>query len=226
MSITEIVSLVTVILTFISSLSAAISCILHYRFSKPKIQIRITKTIPQDCFYVFQTKPTGKAYRCAYLKVEITNISAVAGTLRSFEILYNKGKFPVETVDSNYDISWLKITFPAPLNQDANAFRLKLPLVIPPYSTKLGFFIFPDFPPVSENEIEVRAKYSYVNSRVKVIKTKPFKMYNCNSYAMGILHYVTDVQNYEIYGVYTKYRITDSQSVTYSYVQNRFDLPK
>ena len=121
MSISEIVSLIATICAMISAISAVISCILHYRFTRPKIKVEIEST-PQKCIFCHFRKPTGEYVSAAYLQVKIHNASAVAGTIGGLELSVNQMSVLAEAVGSHYEPpDWFKVNLEdGYLKQDSN----------------------------------------------------------------------------------------------------------
>lgn len=180
MSTAEIISLIASICAAVSAIAAVISCFVHYRFTKPKIKVDINQQY-QKCYYVYTETVNEGRVRAAYMPVRIYNSSAVGGTIAGIELVYIKSRYSVETTNSNYQ-PWFTIPSTSPLKQDTDAFRLKVPLVVPAYSAMVGYFLFPDFPIINDKQIFVTIKVKIIEGRLKVrkIKNVRFEEHNRN----------------------------------------------
>ena len=169
LSTAEIISLVASICAAVSAIAAVISCFVHYRFTKPKIKVEIQQS--RNCYYFYSEVVDEGRVRAAYMPVRIYNSSAVGGTIAGIEFEYIKSRYSVETTNSNYH-PWFKIPSTDPLKQDQQAFRLKVPLIVPAYSAMVGYFLFPDFPIINDKKIFVTVKVKIIEGRLKVRKIK------------------------------------------------------
>lgn len=218
MSTTEIISLIASICAAVSAIAAVISCIVHYRFMKPKIKVIIHQK-PQDCYYVYTELVNEGRVRVGRMPVSIYNSSAVGGTIGGIELIYKKSRYSVETINSNYQ-PWFKIN-PGTLKQDPEAFRLKVPLIVPAYSAIVGYFLFPDFPIVNDEKLIVTIKLRIIEGHLKVrkIKNVRFEEHNRNISSFRY-NFAPQVTNSE-----TSMDSTESKA-TYSFVTYKTDENK
>lgn len=201
MSVSEIVSLIATICAMISAIAAVISCILHYRFTRPKIKIEIEST-PQKCTFCHFQKPTGEIESAAYLQVRIHNTSAVAGTIGGLELIVNKMSISAETIGSNYEPpKWLNVNLEGGyLKQDSEFYRLKVPRVVPAYSAIVGYFLFPKFPPGSEEgRVSATIEYKLVDKKIKVKQIKNVTFFDMWKFRKHKLSYEGYIKDYDYF---------------------------
>ncbi|MCM1297596.1 MAG: hypothetical protein NC311_18820, partial [Muribaculaceae bacterium] len=70
MNTAEIISLIASISAMISAFAAVITCFLHYRFTKPKIEVTVDQGFG-NCVYIFSENSDGKPIRTAYMRLSI-----------------------------------------------------------------------------------------------------------------------------------------------------------
>lgn len=177
MSTAEIISLLASVCAAISAIAAVISCFLHYRTTKPKINIEIKQ--PKEgqvspCCYVYAQFDDNKTYCFGYMRVSLYNTSSVGGTIANIRVLYEGKPYNVETIG---------MVRPKRLNiklfcQDPELFRLNVPLVLPPYSAVMGYFILPDFPLVRDHGVEVLVEFTTIENKKRFKRFFPIKFDN------------------------------------------------
>lgn len=171
MTTSEIIAVIASICAAISAFAAVFSTVLHYKQSKPKIWINI-KQRPGDCCYIYNPISPTEIEHFAILSVSFANFSSVNGVVASGYIMYHGIRYDVENMGSLYEpktIHYLPGS-KSGFAQDANKFRLQMPVCIPPYSAVWGFFYFPKFPSLSSDVEDLEVYFETIDR--KIIKRK------------------------------------------------------
>ncbi len=202
MTTSEIISLVASVGAVASAIAAIFSCVIHIKTTVPKINLRIHQTMT-SCYYLYyQTKTECKTFACMH--ASIVNNSPVAGTIADVTLIYDKRKFSSETVGSHYDTGIVKqkLGISNDYIQDKEFFRYKTPIIIPPYSAKLGYFIFPTFPIVNKHKISVTVEVKIIHKKV-ITKRYTNVIFNDITYHSGT--HMTYGEPYTDYNGYSFY---------------------
>lgn len=159
MSLSEIFELVGIVLTFISSLAAAISCIRLVRNSRPQITIIFTGDAARG-FLV------GDEFHYAFLTFQAVNLSQQAGEIRDISILYDNVEYHAEMMSMNYDITPKPLeVFSENVPIDLEKFRLKCPIVVAGFLSVFGTVIFPTFPKLTTNVFSATVIFRFAHRK-------------------------------------------------------------
>lgn len=163
----------------VSAIAAVVSCIIHFRHSKPKIGVRLKKNFGTLSYAdaVFE----GVGFKTLVdLRLSFYNNSSVGGTIADIYIEYENMQYHAETVGSIYDIAPFNLTFGqrSGIPQDSKSLRLQVPLVVPAYSAIMGYFIFPNFPAIRETETYVTVVFTLIDNKIRYKKFRNVRLDN------------------------------------------------
>lgn len=223
LSIAEIISLFASIGAMLSVVVGVITCFISVRFKKPKISLVINQS-PQSCYYLYFQKPSGEIVGTALMSVSICNSSAVPGTIANIEIIYKKRSYSVETINSNFNPEWFRISPTNSLKQDIDKFRLKVPLAVPAFSAFAGYFLLPEIFITNEKEISVTVRMVTVENKFKIKFYKQIRFEEHNKNASRYHeHHIDEIRNYSLFLNNSEYSFLNNSCTIYSFNINTND---